>query len=289
MKPEGSSCILILGHRASGKSQAIRELEELGYRGMDNLPTLLLSSFSQWLRQSPHPINYAIAVEPSLPEDLQEIESFIATLRSVQISCKLILLNCTESVALERIRKRGEELPKEPNSFSRILLNEKQLLNRFKEKSLGIVDTSYLHPADLGERLVSLLNGGDIERLLQVELFSFGFKYGIPPGVDMLFDVRFIPNPYYIPELRDTTGLDPACASFVLNHPSTSFFVDTLGNLLYQLIPSYLSAGKAKLSIGIGCTGGQHRSVAIVEALSKALQKLGVSNRTYHRELNHNN
>ena len=289
MKPQGSSCVLILGHRASGKSTAIRELEELGYLGIDNLPCPLLSSFSQWL-QGPHkPINYAIAVEPSVVENVRQVEDFLTAMEASQIPCKVILLNCTESVALDRARKSVQELPVGSDSFSQFLLQEKQLLNQFKSKSIGLVDTTYLHPTDLGERLVYLLNGGDIERLLQVELYSFGFKYGILTGVDMLFDVRFIPNPYYIPELRDTTGLDPECASYVLDNPSASFFLDTLGNLLHTLIPSYLAAGKAKLTIGIGCTGGQHRSVAIVEALNMVLQERGITARTYHRELHHTN
>jgi len=148
-----------------------------------------------------------------------------------------------------------------------------------------VLDTSDLKPVELKAHLHAAVMGTPVHEMMVVDVFSFGFKYGAPIDADIVFDVRFLPNPFYVRDLRATTGMEPACATYVMDSPIARSFMETFRDLILSLIPYYGKEGKGRLTIGIGCTGGQHRSVAVAEELGRQLAQIGVRSQVRHREI----
>ena len=274
----GAGLTVVCGVAGAGKTLSLRLLEDLGFLGIDNLPPGLIP---QVLRE--HAGEQApLAVAARIRGEAQ-VDAFLAAVAAVReggTTSKVLFLEARESALLQRLadRRAGDADPKEA------LASERALLGRIRDTADQVLDTSYLSPAELKERLSITSVGGPLHRHTTIDVCSFGYKHG-DRGGDMVFDVRFLPNPYYVTELKPLTGRDPECSRYVLAHESARFFIDAVSGLLERLTPAYSAQGKARLTVALGCTGGQHRSVAVAEALGRSLAARGLTVTVAHREL----
>ncbi len=278
--------IILVGHSGSGRTEAVRALEDIGIPGVDNLPPQLLVSFAEIRRGScsdGQEQGRAVALDCGAGVCAQDAVSACAELEEAGIPFRVIALEATDSVAVGRIAERRGEPGSE--RIARQLARERAALEPLFAQACEVLDTSHLSIPDLRERMGLIIKGVSIHRHIAIDIHSFGFKYGPFVPADIVFDVRFIANPYYVAELRELTGMDDSCARYVMEQPNSEFFVQHLTDLLTTLGPSYSRVGKARLRVGIGCTGGQHRSVAVTERLVKEIRARGMHATAHHREI----
>lgn len=279
--------IVITGLSGSGKSTAIDALEDSGYFCVDNMPLSLVPKFLE-LRSGVGSEVQKIA----LGMDLRQrdfVEGFHAVFEEVRregYRPKLLFFEASEEVLLKRYSETRRQHP-----FSREghllagIREEREKLEGLKSFADRIIDTSHYTVHELKELMIRLAHRNDPSERMRIGLISFGFKYGVPLESDLLMDVRFIPNPYFIPELKKLDGRDDRVRAFVLKWPETRGFMDRFGRMLDYLIPFYEKEGKAYLSISVGCTGGRHRSVTVAEELHGRLEKEGREVSLTHRDL----
>ncbi len=265
--------VIITGMSGAGKTIAVQCLEDLGYFCVDNLPPVLIPKFAELIEQSRGNIE-----KVALVIDLRGREFFTALNEALQqlrdnstIHFEILFLDATDSVLVQRYK---ESRRRHPLAASGLPLDgikqERKLLEELKGMATQVIDTSNIKPAELKASIKSRFN--QLERnKINVNIISFGFKYGIPIDADLIFDVRFLPNPHYIDQLRPKTGLEQDVYDYVMKWPETQSFLTKLLDLLQFLIPQYIKEGKSQVVIGIGCTGGKHRSVAIAEYLGKMI------------------
>lgn len=282
--------IIVTGLSGAGKSQAMRVLEDLHYFCIDNLPPALLSRLVELQAQSGQRRKYAIAIDIRVREYFGDLRNALEWLETSGYSYHLIFLDCNDATLIKRFSetRRPHPLVKgqdSPESIFKNIASERRLLSEAREMAQVIIDTTDLRPMDLRTRLNEIYQGLPLHDSLTVDIFSFGFKYGAPIDADIIFDVRFIPNPFYVPELRPLTGEDEKVSAYVLRSPVTKTFLEKFTDLIQSLLPAYAREGKASLTIGIGCTGGQHRSVAIAIELVNRLEEQKIKARFRHREL----
>ncbi len=286
-------CLIITGISGAGKSQAIKYIEDLGYFCVDNMLPDLISSFITLCHSNGRNITKVAFVVDSRSGD-----QFDALLREMDqtdlmdVEVKLIFLEASDDVIIRRYKESRRKHPLAPNNrVSEGLTAERKLLEKVKERADIMIDTSLMKPQQLRNTLYDMLDDTDQSKNISVNVLSFGYKYGIPIDADIVFDVRFLPNPFYIDNLRDFTGLDSTVSEYVLKHDQTQMFLSKLTDMVEFLLPHYQAEGKQQLVIGIGCTGGKHRSVAIAEELFKFLKKNGVTVSVVHRDyqLDHQN
>lgn len=279
-------CLIITGISGAGKSQAIKYIEDLGYFCVDNMLPDLISSFITLCHSNGRNITKVAFVVDSRSGD-----QFDALLREMDqtdlmdVEVKLIFLEASDDVIIRRYKESRRKHPLAPNNrVSEGLLAERKLLEKVKMRADIMIDTSLMKPQQLRNTLYDMLDDTDQSKDISVNVLSFGYKYGIPMDADIVFDVRFLPNPFYIDNLRDFTGLDPTVSEYVLKHEQTQVFLGKLTDMIEFLLPHYQAEGKQQLVIGIGCTGGKHRSVAIAEELFQFLKKNGVTVSVVHRD-----
>lgn len=287
--------ILITGVSGSGKSTALSALEDLGYFCVENLPARLVLPFSEEVirkakEKGSESIRYALLVDCRDDESFPDIKIARDSLVREGLSVGLIFLDCTDEIVVRRFRETRRKHPilhkdSQCKSITDAIVVERELLKDFRNEASQIIDTSVTSVHDLRRMIEGFL---EARKSMLITIQSFGFKYGNPADVDLLFDVRFLPNPYFIPELRDQTGLSTPVRDFVSREPDTLEFVTRLSDLLSYLIPKYEIEGKHYLTIGIGCTGGKHRSVVISEELTVILKKKSYSVQTFHRDIERN-
>jgi RNase adapter protein RapZ len=284
-----SRFIVLTGLSGSGKSQAIRALEDLGYFCVDNLPITLMPTLAELTLRAGTEISKAAVVV-----DVREgalLSQFPKTYKQLQampnLNPKLIFLEATDAALVRRFSETRRPHPLAPDrSVQEGIHDERARLRAIRRLADEIIDTSEMTVHDLRRVFLGLSRDGSAQAGLVVTILSFGFKHGIPVDSDLLFDVRFLPNPHFVPGLREHTGRDAEVIDFINQSDATGEFLDRTTNLLEFLIPQYVSEGKSYLTIGIGCTGGRHRSVAVAEALRKRLGKLnGVRLRVRHRDI----
>jgi UPF0042 nucleotide-binding protein len=284
-----SRFIVLTGLSGSGKSQAIRALEDLGYFCVDNLPITLMPTLAELTLRAGTEISKAAVVV-----DVREgalLSQFPKTYKQLQampnLNPKLIFLEATDAALVRRFSETRRPHPLAPDrSVQEGIHDERARLRPIRRLADEIIDTSEMTVHDLRRAFLGLSRDGSPQAGLVVTILSFGFKHGIPVDSDLLFDVRFLPNPHFVPGLREHTGRDAEVIAFINQSTATGEFLDRTTNLLEFLIPQYVSEGKSYLTIGIGCTGGRHRSVAVAEALRKRLGKLdGVRLRVRHRDI----
>jgi UPF0042 nucleotide-binding protein len=284
-----SRFIVLTGLSGSGKSQAIRALEDLGYFCVDNLPITLMPTLAELTLRAGTEISKAAVVV-----DVREgalLSQFPKTYKQLQampnLNPKLIFLEATDAALVRRFSETRRPHPLAPDrSVQEGIHDERARLRAIRRLADEIIDTSEMTVHDLRRVFLGLSRDGSAQAGLVVTILSFGFKHGIPVDSDLLFDVRFLPNPHFVPGLREHTGRDAEVIDFINLSDATGEFLDRTTNLLEFLIPQYVSEGKSYLTIGIGCTGGRHRSVAVAEALRKRLGKLdGVRLRVRHRDI----
>jgi UPF0042 nucleotide-binding protein len=281
--------VVITGLSGSGKSQAIRALEDLGYFCVDNLPTTLIPTLAQLsCRPGSDLPKVAIVVDVREGSFLAE---FPRVWREVQrlegLHPSLIFLEATHAALVRRFSETRRPHPlAHDRPVSEGIADERRRLDRIRRMADEIVDTSALTVHQLRERFMSFAREQAQRNPLVVTLLSFGFKHGVPLDADLVFDARFLPNPHFVPTLKALTGLDRGVVRFMERHEVTGQFVRKLRDLLAFLVPQYVAEGKAYLTIAIGCTGGRHRSVMLAETLAGPLAALhGVRARVRHRDI----
>ncbi|EAC4172493.1 RNase adapter RapZ [Listeria monocytogenes] len=266
--------VIITGMSGAGKTVAMQSLEDLGYFCVDNLPPSLLPKFWELMKESDKMDKIALVMDLRGREFFDSIEPALDELDNTNfITTKILFLEADDKVLVSRYKETRRHHPLEPNgSVLDGISAERELLSDLKGRSQLVINTSNMAPRELRERINNEFQTEDKD-VFNVQLMSFGFKYGIPIDADLVFDVRFLPNPHYIDKMRPLTGLDEDVYEYVMKWPETQTFLDKLVDLLMFTLPFYKREGKTQLVIAIGCTGGQHRSVALTEFVGKAIQQ----------------
>lgn len=290
---EQARFIVLTGLSGSGKSQAIRALEDLGYFCVDNIPTTLIPTLAALVRREGIS-RVAIVVDIREKTFLLDFSKSYKQLRRMKgLNAALIFLEATHATLVRRFSETRRPHPLAlDSSASEGIKTERRRMISIRSMADRIIDTSDLTVHQLRQAFLTFaFSVGDLKGQrpkLAVTLVSFGFKHGIPMDADLVFDVRFLPNPYFVPRLRPKTGRDRAVVKFMEEHGATGDLLERLNDLLNFLIPHYMAEGKSYLTIAIGCTGGRHRSVMIVEALRKTLSGMRESSvRVLHRDITH--
>jgi UPF0042 nucleotide-binding protein len=285
--------IVLTGLSGSGKTQAIRALEDLGYFCVDNIPTTLIPTLADLVRREGIS-RVAIVVDVREKNFLAEFPKTYRRLRNMKgLNPALIFLEATHTILVRRFSETRRPHPLSPeSSASEGIKAERRRMNKIRAMADHIIDTSDLTVHQLRQAFKTFaFSSGDTKGAkgkLAITLVSFGFKHGIPMDADLVFDVRFLPNPHFVPRLRPKTGRDRAVVKFMEESRATGELLARLGELLKFLVPQYVAEGKSYLTIAIGCTGGRHRSVMIADALRKALGSVpGARVRVHHRDITH--
>ena len=279
--------VLITGMSGAGKSQAMKVMEDMGYYCMDNLPPALLSKFAELTYKSTKEIKkVAVVVDIRGGEFFETLFQGLEQLTQLGIGFKILFLDSSNDTLIKRYKelRRPHPLNPEGNLIDGIEA-EREVLQQVKSRADYIIDTSKLNLGMLKEEMTKIFVQGEEASKLSVSVTSFGFKHGILLDGDLVFDVRFLPNPFYVPELKEFSGRDKTVRDFVFNWPQTKIFVEKTMDILEFLIPYYILEGKTQLVIGIGCTGGKHRSVAISEEICELLKSRGHRAVVDHRDL----
>ena len=280
--------IVLTGLSGSGKSQAIRALEDLGFFCVDNLPVALIPPFAELvLRTGSEITRAAVVVDVREGAFLDEFPVIFDGLQRMPgLAPRLIFLEADDNTLVRRFSETRRPHPLAPDrSVTEGIAEERALLAPIRTMAHEIVDTTSLNVHDLRQVFMDLVRGDRRAAPLVVTVLSFGFKHGVPVDVDMLFDVRFLPNPHFVAHLRERTGREQEVADYVFQSPAAQEFLDHALPLLRFLLPHYVTEGKTYLTIGIGCTGGRHRSVAIAEAIGRGLGNIDNAKvRVKHRD-----
>ena len=280
--------ILISGLSRAGKSKAASFLEDMGYYVVDNMPAALIPKFAELCMASPGRYDKVVLVT-----DIRGGQTFdglfdaLDKLHDMGCDYKILFVEASVEAIIKRYKetRRNHPLSKTGRSLEEAVQLERSALEPVRQRAEYIVDTSALPTAKLRGEMLRLFGSGDTASAMSVSVISFGFKYGIPIEADLVFDVRFLPNPYYIAELRHQTGLDQGVWDFIFGYQQTRDFMKHLEGLIGFLLPLYVEEGKTALVIGVGCTGGHHRSVAITRALAEFIRQKGYSAAENHRDM----
>lgn len=281
------SLVIITGMSGSGKHTACNAFEDLGYFCVDNLPTSLISRLIQMSDASGGELQeLAIVIDVRLGEPLEGFEKLFGEIRQSHTHAKIIFVDASTEVLA---RRYGETRRLHPLAQDTTLLEgiraERRRLASVRTLADLVIDTSDFSVHDLRDFIYQNFQRTDQEEVLNVSLVSFGFKHGIPHNSELVFDVRFLPNPYFVPALKEQTGNDPSVAQYMLKQPETGEILGRIHDMLEYLLPKYTREGKKYLTISIGCTGGRHRSVLVANELQKRLKKKGRKVNLIHRDL----
>ncbi|MFD3446512.1 RNase adapter RapZ [Microbacteriaceae bacterium 4G12] len=284
--------VIITGMSGAGKTVALQSFEDLGYYCVDNLPPALLPKFVELMSESADKLDkVALGIDLRGREFFDHLWGALDDLSErTWVIPHILFLDAKDSTLVTRYKETRRSHPLAPTGLPlKGIELERALLTDMKARANIVLDTTDLKPKDLREKIVQLFSTNE-ETAFRVNVMSFGFKYGIPIDADLVFDVRFLPNPYYIPTLKPLTGLDEEVSSYVLKFNETHKFLEKLTDLIAFMLPHYKREGKSQLVIAIGCTGGQHRSVTIAEYLTKHLEndyKTHVSHRDVEKRKGH--
>jgi len=279
--------IIITGLSGSGKSTAAHALEDEGFFVVDNLPLALLPQF---LDLAEHGARFAadvvVVIDIRNRDFLASLESTLQTVRESGYRLDIFFFDAADEILLRRYSETRRRHPlTQSEGVIEGIRRERRILGGLRNLATQVIDSSRLTPHQLRAQVVQTARGGEGLLPLVVQVQSFGFRYGIPPDSDLVIDVRFLPNPHFLPELQGLTGLDPAVSEYVVSRPPCSAFLQHLQGMLQFLLPHYRREGKSYLTISIGCTGGRHRSVAIVEELRPSLAGEGFALQVLHRDI----
>jgi UPF0042 nucleotide-binding protein len=280
--------VILTGLSGSGKTQAIRALEDLGYFCIDNLPTQLIPTMAKLSARDDAGLDkVAIVVDVREGGFLAEFPRVFRRLKGQPgVKPMLIFLEASDSALVRRFSETRRPHPLAADrSVSEGIVEERQKLDAIRSMADMIVDTSSMTVHELRDQFMSMSRDGRSRAAMIVNLVSFGYKHGVPMDADLVFDVRCLPNPYFVEGLRDLTGRDAAVVKYMRGKPATREFMDKLAEFLTFVLPQYVEEGKSYLTVAVGCTGGRHRSVMIAEALKKSLEGIsGVKVRVKHRD-----
>ncbi len=280
-KPE---LVIITGLSGSGKGTVLKTLEDNGYYAVDNLPLDLIPKFAELTRDSPNIRRAALVVDIRDREQLQRFPEVFDKVRR-SIGTRLIFLDADDDTLVRRYSETRRPHPLGPDkSVLRNVRAERKKLDPIRALADHVIVTSEMNVHQLRKRISENFGGAEESRL-RVYVTSFGFRHGVPPESDLVFDVRFLPNPNYIPEFKEKTGKNPGVARYIRSFPQTREFMERISALLIYLLPHYIGEGKSYLTISFGCTGGHHRSVMMAEEMHKRLSKAGYPSRVSHRDI----
>lgn len=283
-RENSSELVIITGLSGSGKGTVLKALEDLGYYAVDNLPIGFIPKFAELLEDSRMRFA-AIVIDIREGEALSSFPSMFRKIKQ-RIPATLVFLEADESSIVRRFSetRRPHPLGTE-RSVARNIQAERQALAPIRALADHIVNTSKFNVHELREIIGEKFAGGRDESNIMIYVTSFGFRHGVPPDSDLVFDVRFLPNPNYIPEFKNLTGRHPSVARYIRSFPQTMEFMDRISQLLVYLLPHYIREGKSYLTIAFGCTGGHHRSVMMASEMSKRLKRAGYKAKESHRDL----
>lgn len=280
--------IIITGLSGAGKSKAVNALEDMGYYCVDNMPPKLIVSFFELYQRARGKVEkVAIVVDARGGDMFQDLFTGLGQLRANGCDYKILFLDCKDSVIITRYketRRRHPLMEGEIQTVEEAIRAERELLARAREMADYVVDTTLFTSAQLKEKVSAIFLNNVGEQLL-VTCMSFGFKHGLPSDADLVFDVRCLPNPFYVEELRPKTGLDREVQDYIFRFPESGQFREKLFEMMDFLIPLYIREGKSQLVVAMGCTGGKHRSVAYASLLAEHLEGMGVGVVTTHRDM----
>ena len=283
MKPTG---VIITGLSGSGKTVALRALEDSGFFCVDNLPVTLINLFAARLAKKDNIAKIGIGIDIREQAFLSNMDSVLLLLKK-KYRTEVVFLEAEKGVLARRFKETRRPHPLFFGSadIDMSIEKEKDMLQPLRKEADRIIDTSSYTPHQLRQLITSLYGNIKKSKAMSLTFISFGYKFGVPQNIDLLFDVRFIPNPNFIPELKEMRGIDPPVKKFIFERPQTKEFIKRLKGLLDFLIPLYIKEGKAYLTVGIGCTGGRHRSPAITEKIAALLKGHHVEINTVHRDI----
>ena len=279
--------LIVTGMSGAGKSRAVAVLEDLGYYCVDNLPIALIPRFAEiCLAATERYERVALVTDVRAGGDFQQLFDSLDSIKSMGCDYRILFLDTDTPTLIRRFKetRRKHPLMEKGVPMTAAIEKERNMLSALRNRADFVVDTTGLSAAGLRERLLALFSGTDNGGAFEVIVQSFGFKYGIPPESDLVFDVRFLPNPYYEMSLREKNGTDPDVREYVFQGGTADALMGHLTTMIDFLLPRYMAEGKSNLIISIGCTGGKHRSVAIAEALSEHLRGRDYGVVTMHRD-----
>lgn len=284
-KASGKELVIVTGISGAGKASALKAFEDLGFHAVDNLPLELLPDFAELVGKSAEIESAAIVVDVREGQTLDRLPEILKGVKTV-LPTSVIFLDSKDEVLVRRYSETRRPHPlSRSETVSRSIVEERQLLDPIRNVADILIDTSNFNVHELRAHIQSRFGHEDKVKQLLVSCLSFGFKNGVPLDADMVFDVRFLPNPHFVPEFRKKTGLDPKVADYVRSFPQTTEFMERVTDLMLYLLPHYVEEGKSYLTVAFGCTGGQHRSVMMAEEMAGRLKEKGYHVKALHRDM----
>jgi RNase adapter protein RapZ len=281
----GKELIILTGISGAGKASALKAFEDLGYHCVDNLPLELLPQFAAIVGKSTEVERAAIVMDVREGSTLDRLPEILKSIKKL-LQIRVVYLDAQDAVLVRRFSETRRPHPLgQSDTVWRSIVEERQLLDPIRNVADTLIDTSNFNVHELRADIHARFGHEKQAKRLLVSCLSFGFKNGVPLDADMVFDVRFLPNPHFVPEFRKKTGLDPKVAAYVRGFPQTKEFLNRVTKLMLYLLPHYVKEGKSYLTVAFGCTGGQHRSVMMAEELGKRLRKAGYQIKALHRDI----
>ena len=267
--------VIVTGMSGAGKSTALKMLEDVGYFCVDNLPIPLVPRLGELLMVPSTEINkIALGLDVRSGQSFSEMETALSKLDAMKIYYEVLFLDASDNVLVKRYKETRRTHPLAgPDRIDQGIRRERKELEFLRKRSTWLIDTSRMLTRELKKEINRIFVENKEYKNLYITVLSFGFKYGIPSDADLVFDVRFLPNPYYIEELRPKSGNDSEVRDYVMNNEKAGEFLEKLVDMIRFLIPNYIAEGKTQLVIAVGCTGGKHRSVTLANELFRVLQK----------------
>jgi RNase adapter protein RapZ len=277
--------VIITGLSGSGKGTVLKAFEDLGYYAVDNLPIGLIPKFAELTREAANVRRAALVIDIREGQTLRQFPALFKKLRS-RIAATLLFLEADDRTIVRRFSetRRPHPLGVDASVFKSIR-NEREQLAPIRAVADHIINTSRFNVHELREVIGDKFQGGREEAKIRIDITSFGYRHGVPPDSDLVFDVRFLPNPNYIPAFKNLTGRHPSVARYIRSFPQSLEFIERISELLIYLIPHYIREGKSYLTIAFGCTGGHHRSVMIASEIRKRLARAGFKVKETHRDV----
>ena len=280
-----SEYLVVTGMSGAGRSTAGATLEDLGWFVIDNMPSALITKVSELVDGAGSEMERVAFVVGRGGGDLDDVLPAVDSLIAGRNRVRILFLDAADDVLIRRFEGTRRRHPQAARGVVDSIAEERALLAGLRDRADLVIDSGELNTNQLRSRLLEVFGTEDSGTTMQTSVLSFGFKHGVPLDVDLMFDCRFLPNPYWDESLRSHSGLEPEVRAYVLDRPETKAFLDKLDDMLTMLIPAYMKEGKSYLTVAMGCTGGRHRSVVLAEELSRRLDAHGLPNTVFHRDV----
>ena len=278
--------IIVTGLSGAGKTQAMDVLEDMGYYCIDNMPPSLIRSFLDMASKNKEIEKAAFGIDVRGGSLFDDLKDALEYMKKEELDFKILFFEASDSVLARRYNETRREHPlAHGESVAKGIAREKERLSELRSEADAIIDTSYFNNARLASEITNIVGSGKDDRTFTVNIMSFGYKHGMPVSADMVFDTRFLPNPFYIEELKPLTGNDPEVRDYVMGHDIAQLFAEEVRGMIEVLIPFFKQEGKFSLSVCFGCTGGHHRSVTLANDLNNRLTAKGIRTTLEHRDL----